>query len=82
MENYRNKYNIRENYGICLNRYKDIYEIKEGIVIYGEIYGEGIQKNYDYGLKEIEYAGFDVTINGNDCDMVAHVVLVLCIMIC
>jgi RNA ligase (TIGR02306 family) len=42
----------------------DEYKIGEGFVIYGEIYGPGIQKNYDYGLKEIEYAGFDVTING------------------
>jgi hypothetical protein len=43
---------------------QDVYEIGSGIVIYGEIYGPGIQKNYDYGLKEIEYAGFDMTING------------------
>jgi RNA ligase (TIGR02306 family) len=42
----------------------DEYKIGEGFVIYGEIYGPGIQKNYDYGLKEIEYVGFDVTING------------------
>jgi hypothetical protein len=48
--------------------YKEYYNIKEGIVIYGEIYGAGIQKNYDYGLKDIEYAGFDVTINGEYYD--------------
>lgn len=35
-----------------------------GIIIYGEIYGAGIQKNYDYGLKDIEFAGFDLVING------------------
>ena len=35
-------------------------EIGDGITIYGEIYGAGIQKNYDYGLTEIEFAGFDV----------------------
>jgi RNA ligase (TIGR02306 family) len=35
-----------------------------GIVIYGEIYGAGIQKNYDYGLKNIEFAGFDLVANG------------------
>ena len=34
------------------------------IVIYGEIYGHGIQKNYDYGLSDIKFAGFDVEING------------------
>lgn len=37
--------------------------IGNGIVIYGEIYGPGIQKNYDYGLKEIEVAFFDAKIN-------------------
>ena len=36
-----------------------------GIIIYGEIYGHGIQKNYDYGLKNIKFAGFDVEIDGN-----------------
>lgn len=35
-------------------------EVGSGVVIYGEIYGPGIQKNYDYGLKELEFAGFDV----------------------
>ena len=38
--------------------------IGEGIIIYGEIYGPGIQKNYDYGLKELAFAGFDVKIDG------------------
>ena len=63
-----NKYKIREKLWDLFKRYKDYYEIKEGIVIYGEIFGEGIQKNYDYGLKEIEFEGFDVTINGEYCD--------------
>jgi RNA ligase (TIGR02306 family) len=39
-------------------------ELGSGIVIYGEIYGPGIQKNFDYGLKDIEFAGFDIVING------------------
>ena len=38
--------------------------IGSGFVIYGEIYGAGIQKNYDYGLQDIKFTGFDVTING------------------
>jgi RNA ligase (TIGR02306 family) len=58
------KYNIRERLWDLLKLSKDIYGIENGIVIYGEIYGPGIQKNYDYGLTEIDYAGFDVTING------------------
>jgi RNA ligase (TIGR02306 family) len=39
--------------------------IGEGFCIYGEIYGAGIQKNYDYGLDEIKFAIFDVTLNGD-----------------
>lgn len=35
-----------------------------GVIIYGEIYGSGIQKNYDYGLTDIEFAGFDYVIDG------------------
>jgi RNA ligase (TIGR02306 family) len=38
-------------------------DIGSGITLYGEIYGAGIQKNYDYGLKGINFAAFDVTIN-------------------
>ena len=33
--------------------------IGDGVILYGEIYGPGIQKNYEYGLKEIQFAGFD-----------------------
>ena len=62
------KYNIREKLWEFFKMYKEYYNIKEGIIIYGEIYGAGIQKNYDYGLKDIEYAGFDVTINGEYYD--------------
>jgi hypothetical protein len=58
-----NKYKIREKLWHLFKQLDDVYEIGSGIVIYGEIYGPGIQKNYDYGLKELEYAGFDVTIN-------------------
>ena len=43
-------------------------DIGSGITIYGEIYGAGIQKNYEYGLKDIKFAGFDVSINGAYCD--------------
>jgi hypothetical protein len=35
-----------------------------GVILYGEIYGAGIQKNYEYGLKDIEFAGFDYVIDG------------------
>jgi RNA ligase (TIGR02306 family) len=62
------KYNIRENLWNLFKSVKDLYSIEQGIVIYGEIYGPGIQKNFEYGLKEIEYAGFDITIDGEYCD--------------
>ena len=39
--------------------------IGEGIIIYGEIFGKGIQKNYDYGLDEIKFNGFDVKLDGD-----------------
>jgi RNA ligase (TIGR02306 family) len=38
--------------------------IGSGFIIYGEIYGKGIQKNYEYGLNDIEFVGFDVEIDG------------------
>jgi hypothetical protein len=39
-----------------------------GVVIYGEIYGVGIQKGYDYGLHSIEFAAFDFMLNGEYVD--------------
>jgi RNA ligase (TIGR02306 family) len=57
------KYNIKEK----LWTYVKIYNpeiIGEGFILYGEIYGAGIQKNYEYGLKEIEFVGFDIKENG------------------
>jgi RNA ligase (TIGR02306 family) len=44
--------------------YSEDVEIGDGITLYGEIYGAGIQKGYDYGLKEIEFVGFDAKENG------------------
>ena len=38
--------------------------IGNGVILYGEIYGPGIQKNYDYGLKDIEFTGFDFVEDG------------------
>lgn len=61
------KYQIREKLWALFTQYQDYYEITEGIVIYGEIYGAGIQKNYDYGLTDTQFAGFDVAIDGAYC---------------
>ena len=38
--------------------------VGDGITLYGEIYGAGIQKGYDYELMDIKFAGFDVKENG------------------
>lgn len=54
------KYNIRDVLWKFVREYKNI---GTGVILYGEIYGAGIQKNYDYGLEEIEFAGFDLVIN-------------------
>jgi RNA ligase (TIGR02306 family) len=60
---------IDEKYGIKekLWSYVKVYNpeiIGEGLILYGEIYGAGIQKNYEYGLRSIEFAGFDIKENG------------------
>jgi len=62
-------YDIAKRYGIKNKIWNYINEfgidrIGSGVIIYGEIYGPGIQKNYDYGLKEIQFVGFDVQVNG------------------
>lgn len=53
--------------------------IGSGVVLYGEIYGPGIQKNYDYGLatNDIRFAGFDFVENGKYLDTwsTAHVIV-------
>jgi RNA ligase (TIGR02306 family) len=57
------QYNIKEkmwNYAKKLGK----NAVGSGIVVYGEIYGQGIQKGYDYGLTDIQFAGFDVMMDG------------------
>ena len=60
---------ISEDYGIKkrLWNFAKKYSVKDlgsGLVLYGEIYGAGIQKNYEYGLKDTNFVGFDITIDG------------------
>jgi RNA ligase (TIGR02306 family) len=57
------KYQIKEKLWAFVKKHTPT-EVGSGVVVYGEIYGPGIQKNYDYGLKELEFAGFDVVWNG------------------
>jgi RNA ligase (TIGR02306 family) len=58
------KYNIKEKLWSYLKDYRTPESIGEGIILYGEIYGAGIQKNYEYGLTDIEFAGFDLKMKG------------------
>ena len=58
------KYDIRYR---LWDHVKDTFnpdDLSEGLIIYGEIYGQGLQKNYDYGMMEIKFAGFDVEVDG------------------
>jgi len=57
------KYGIKERLWSLSKRLGASY-VGEGIILYGEIYGAGIQKNYEYGLTDIQFVGFDVKING------------------
>ena len=57
------EYKIKEKLWDYVKTYFTPERLNSGLIIYGEIYGHGIQKNYDYGLHEIKFAGFDVEIN-------------------
>lgn len=58
------KYDIKNKLWAFVKNHKPS-EIGSGVVVYGEVYGPGIQKNYDYGLKELEFTGFDIMWDGN-----------------
>jgi RNA ligase (TIGR02306 family) len=58
------KYNIRQKLWDHVKEKYEPYDLSEGVIIYGEIYGAGIQKNYEYGLTHMEFAGFDVEVDG------------------
>lgn len=49
-------------YGAAFKRCDAFSKIKENEIIYGEIVGEGIQKNYHYGHKEPTFILFDVKV--------------------
>jgi RNA ligase (TIGR02306 family) len=60
-------YDIEKKYDIKNKLWEYVksgVNIGDGITLYGEIYGAGIQKGYDYGLKDIKFVGFDVKENG------------------
>jgi len=60
--NFERKKNVYEE---MVERYDLKNKLCAGMVIYGEIYGDGIQKNYTYGLKDkIDMVVFDVMLHG------------------
>ena len=63
------QYNIRGKLWDWVTNHESPETIGQGVVIYGEIYGAGIQKNYDYRLWDIRFAGFDITVNGKYMDV-------------
>ena len=69
------KYNIKQKLWDYVKS-SDYDIIGDGITLYGEIYGAGIQKGYDYGLKEIEFVGFDVKEEGEYLDPINSKLLI------
>ena len=59
-----NTYDIRSKLWAHVKDTYEPFDLTEGVVIYGEIYGAGIQKNYEYGLTDVKFAGFDVEVDG------------------
>jgi RNA ligase (TIGR02306 family) len=58
------KYNIKEKLWEYVKTFDFHPELLgNGVILYGEIFGKGIQKGYEYGLDEILFAGFDVKVN-------------------
>lgn len=62
------RYGIKEKLWNEVKRHKEAY-IGDGFILYGEIYGPGIQKYYDYGFKNPQLALFDIKIAG---DYIGH----------
>jgi RNA ligase (TIGR02306 family) len=58
-------YKIKDKLWDYVKTYSRPEYLGDGLIIYGEIYGHGIQKNYDYGLTDVKFAGFDVELNGD-----------------
>jgi hypothetical protein len=58
------KYNIKNKLWDYVKDIDMTPEIGDGITLYGEIYGAGIQKGYDYGLDDIKFAVFDIKEDG------------------
>jgi RNA ligase (TIGR02306 family) len=69
-----NKYQIKEKLWNYV-RTQQYSNIGSGIILYGEIYGAGIQKGYEYGLTDIKFAGFDIKKNDEYLDTFSTILL-------
>ena len=58
------KYLIKEQLWNYIEAMYSPNNLGQGVIIYGEIYGPGIQKGYDYGLKELQFDIFDMMVDG------------------
>jgi RNA ligase (TIGR02306 family) len=58
------RYKIKDKLWSYVKRYYTPQNLGSGFILYGEIYGEGIQKGYDYGIKGTKFIGFDICVNG------------------
>jgi RNA ligase (TIGR02306 family) len=64
--NHSSLYYGEDVYGAVLKKVDAFSKLKPGETIYGELIGEGIQKNYDYGHEERHFVLFDVKIERPD----------------
>ena len=68
---HSSKRNTRTYYGEdiyaqMVTKYKLDTLIPNNTILYAEIYGPSIQKNYEYGLKELEIVVFDIKVLAED----------------
>ena len=56
-------YRIKDKLWDYVKEYHTSITLGKGIILYGEIYGPGIQKNYDYGAITLKLESFDVQID-------------------
>jgi RNA ligase (TIGR02306 family) len=57
------RYDIKDKLWAHVKTWYSPELIGTGFIVYGEIFGKGIQKNYEYGLDDIEFVGFDVEVD-------------------
>jgi RNA ligase (TIGR02306 family) len=58
------KYDIKNKlWNLVKKNFGGYTRMSSGFIIYGEIYGKGIQKNYEYGLDDIQLCIFDIELD-------------------